>query len=233
MKKGYAVALTSVIFGGLSLIQPGTSSAAPSCNDPSPIRGSLTVTGPCDLTGKKVNGSIRVLSGGELTMSDTAVTGSVTVSGGTIAATNSSVRGSLTITSTLDGAPNTFCGGSINGSLRVSGVDGNDETDSQGYFSVGGPDNGNCNGDEFTISGSVTFTNNEGYVRLEDATVRGSVTVTNNRATSFDDGTPGVGSADIDLNTIKGSLRCSNNERGVDGGMNTVTGATKCTFLTP
>ena len=229
MKKLYAIVLTGAVLSGLGLIQPGVSSAAPDCNNQVwgavTLAGNLRVTGTCDLTGTLVTGSITVVPGGSLTMTNATVNGSVTQTGGTLVARNSTIRGSVTVTETADNSQNDICGGSIGGSVTVSDATG----PATGWFRLLGKGavipTGACAApfvvNPLTIGGTVTFNGNVIYVRVSKATVSGSVKVTNNMSLAYDN------PADVSGNVIKGSLSCSGNVvPGPTGGpaTNTVTG---------
>lgn len=75
------------------------------------------------------------------------------------------------------------------------------------------------------VKGSVTFTNNDIYVRVSRAGVRGSVKLTDNTSDVYD--LPNPNSGDVSFNTIGGSLKCDDNDPDPSGSGNVVSGSKK------
>ena len=223
MRKLYSIVLTGAVLSGLGLIQPGVSSAAPDCNNhvhgAVTLAGNLRVTGPCDLAGTTVTGSVAVLPGGSLTMTDSTVNGSVTQTGGTLLSKNSTIRGSVTVSGIAMSSHNEICGGSVGGSVTVKSVTEGMGSGGwwrllgQGFVSSAGQPCENYMIPSLTIGGSVTFTGNQIFTRLANAqSVGGSVTVKNNGPTTLDAKPTWI----TDNALIKGSLVCSGNNSGVE-----------------
>ena len=231
MKKLSAIALAGALLSGLGLIQPGVSSAATVCAGsmgPGIVSGTLTVAGGnCVLVpGTIVTGSIK-LSSGSLTMTGATVRGSITQTGGTLVAQNSTIEGSVKVTGVASGSRNDICGGSIGGSVTVKGVGG----DPSGWFRLLGtgavapvtP----CTApfSALKVKGSVSFTDNNIYVRVSRATVGGSVKLSGNTSNVYD--LPNPNSGDVSFNTIGGSLKCDGNNPDPSGSGNVVSGSKK------
>jgi hypothetical protein len=193
--------------------------------------GSLTVPpgATCELDGVTVNGSVTVQSGGTLTVDGhTHITGSVTgntprqihifIEGSGV----NKIDGSLAINGSSSNAVDSeICGVTIGGSVNVSrvalpanevSIDGDGGETDDCWSGSNGP---------VTIKGSVTLASNPEEVELSSATVSGSVNVINNS-----DGDT-AGSAEIEGNTIGGTLACSGNVNGVDNGVEPNTAKTK------
>ncbi len=165
------------------------------------------------LTGK-VNGGVSVPAGNSCTLSGATIDGGVSVTGGTLNTVNSRINGGLAINGAT--GPNFICSTIINGGATIENVVSIGFNHPLNGVALGEVDTGSCGGD--TINGNVLFTGfggNSSFAELDSATVHGSVTFSNN----------GGFLQEVESNHIDGSLSCSGNSNITnDGHPNTVTG---------
>ncbi|EHR50079.1 hypothetical protein SacmaDRAFT_1810 [Saccharomonospora marina XMU15] len=146
-----------------------------------PVTGSVDITEPTTLLpGTIVLGSVNISGEGALNAEGARIIGAVTATGGV------GLR---------------LCESTVLGRLSVSGMDG--------VVQIGDTDAGiPCEGNN--IFGRAGFTDNTGYLELDDNRVLGSVTLTGNTTTiSVPPDNPDA--TEVAANTIFGSLGCTGN----------------------
>ena len=189
-----------------TVLQPGTQTlnatfTPTDSTDYSSVQVSTTIsvgfTQPCITSA--YNSSLTVAKGQVVCIgSGGKVKGSVSVAGGGALYVNGgSISGSISSSGAL---AITFCGATLSGSVSVSGT---------GPVTIGGS---GCAGN--TIGGSVSVTNNNGAVSLQNNRITGSLSVATN-----------TGGVVVTGNTIIGSAALTNNSGGFVYSGNTVHGS--------
>ncbi|HEX3426547.1 MAG TPA: DUF11 domain-containing protein [Acidimicrobiales bacterium] len=158
----------------------------------------------CDHTQGSSAGALTIGSGSTCIVGATIGGTLLVPAGATLVLLNSTVTGGLLATSGPGSV--VVCGSSIGGTVQVTGA--------TGFVLLGDPGDDGCAGN--TLHSSLLLASNHGAVQVADNHIAGSVSVT---GTSGTGPFPGDVGAQIEANTIGGSLICSGNKpRATDDG---------------
>lgn len=213
MKRQLMAALATAGMSGLgySLAAAPLASAATTCPPPgSTVTGNLVIPAgtTCDISGDTITGSVIVQPGGTVqTQSDSPT----------------SIGGSVVVNAAA--GDNYLCNTTIKGNVAVSNLP------TTARFGLNPDEFAPCFGAD-TVGGSVSFTNNKGFVEVNESTIKGSLSATGNSGTSDE------GSVGVEAVSIGASLSCSGNSPapGNEGDVSTVGGTAsgQCSsFTTP
>ncbi len=200
-----------------------TATVTSTTSDPNPGNnsGNATTLVICDhtITGTVLTGL--TLNGGSWCIRNADIAGAMNIgpSSTTVVMINSTVRSSINATNPDQIA---FCGNTIQGSVGVTGA--------TGFVLIGDTTDDDCAGN--TIQGALNLYNNTGAVEVADNPRISSVSVYNNSGTGP---YPEDKGAEIENNTIVGSLSCGNNVPAASNGgrPNTVSGRRSGECATP
>lgn len=149
----------------------------------------------CDTTISGLAGKVTVSATGSTCIDNASVSGNLTIpAGAKVSITNAEIAGSLS----SDGAALlAVCGSSVGGSVKVSNT--------SGFLLMGDPGRG-CLGNR--LKNSVTLSSNQSALMLGGNDIKANVKVTGTRGAGP---LPQDTRAQIEANTIRGGLTCSNN----------------------